>query len=222
MRPLIAQDLPSPTQNAVAGAEVFGEKGCIRCHSISGGGQSLGPDLRAVGSTRTFQDLTAALWNHLPDMNRRMADLAIERPHLSAREAGDLFAYLYTLGYFGGGGDAERGERLFTDLSCIRCHQIGGVGGVVGRVSIEEDTQGCNTLVPQLGRDLRFRCLDLVKAREPVVVQRLRLLGQIGVGPDVMAVDRVSIGQVADAGARTHMLGIGLEHRQPVFERRLD
>jgi len=134
VRPLIAQDLPSPTQNAVAGAEVFGEKGCIRCHSISGGGQSLGPDLGAIGSTRTFQDLTATLWNHLPDMNRRMADLAIERPHLSAREAGDLFAYLYTLGYFDSAGDPERGNRLFTDLSCIRCHQIGGVGGVVGPV----------------------------------------------------------------------------------------
>ena len=133
-RSLSAQDLPAPTQNAVAGAEVFGEKGCIRCHSISGGGQSLGPDLRTIGSARTFQDLTATLWNHLPDMNRSMADLGIERPHLSEREAGDLFAYLYTLGYFDTAGDAERGKGLFTELSCIRCHQVGGVGGVVGPV----------------------------------------------------------------------------------------
>lgn len=133
-RSLPAQELPAPTQNAVAGAEVFGEKGCIRCHSINGSGQSLGPDLRAIGSARSFQDLTAALWNHLPDMNRRMADLEIPRPHLSEREAGDLFAYLYTLGYFDSAGNAERGERLFTDLSCIRCHQVGGVGGVVGPV----------------------------------------------------------------------------------------
>ena len=133
-RSLPAQDLPAPTQNAVAGAEVFGEKGCVRCHSISGSGQSLGPDLRTIGSARTFQDLTAALWNHLPDMNRRMADLEIERPHLSEREAGDLFAYLYTLGYFDTAGNAERGKRIFTDLSCIRCHQVGGVGGVVGPV----------------------------------------------------------------------------------------
>lgn len=128
------QELPAPTQNAVAGAAVFGEKGCIRCHSISGGGQSLGPDLRSTESTRTFQDLTAALWNHLPDMNRRMADLGIERPLLSEREAGDLFAYLYTLGYFDASGDPDRGRLLFTELSCIRCHQVGGVGGVVGPV----------------------------------------------------------------------------------------
>ena len=109
-RPLPAQDLPAPTQNAVAGAEVFGEKGCIRCHSITGGGQSLGPDLRTLGAARTFQDLTATLWNHLPDMNRSMAELGIARPRLSEREAGDLFAYLYTLGYFDAVGDAERGK----------------------------------------------------------------------------------------------------------------
>ena len=133
-RSLPAQDLPAPTQNAVAGAEVFGEKGCTRCHSISGGTQSLGPDLRTIGSARTFQDLTATLWNHLPDMNRSMADLGIERPHLSEREAGDLFAYLYTLDYFGAAGDADRGKRLFSELSCIRCHQVEGVGGVVGPV----------------------------------------------------------------------------------------
>ena len=133
-RPSTAQNLPAPTQNAVAGAEVFGEKGCIRCHSINGAEQSLGPDLRTIESARTFQDLTAALWNHLPDMKRRMADLEIERPHLSEREAGDLFAYLYTLDYFDTTGDAERGKNLFTELSCIRCHQVGGVGGVVGPV----------------------------------------------------------------------------------------
>jgi len=63
-----------------------------------------------------------------------MAELEIERPRLSEREAGDLFAYLYTLGYFDTAGDAERGKRLFTELSCIRCHQVGGAGGVVGPV----------------------------------------------------------------------------------------
>lgn len=129
-----APALPAPTQNAVAGAEVFGEKGCIRCHTTSGTGGSLGPDLREIATDRTFQELAATLWNHLPDMNRRMAGLGIERPRLSDREAGDLFAYLYTLDYFDSAGDPERGRVLFTELSCIRCHQVRGVGGVVGPV----------------------------------------------------------------------------------------
>ena len=44
------QELPAPTQNAVAGAAVFGEKGCIRCHSISGGGQRAASSLCALRS----------------------------------------------------------------------------------------------------------------------------------------------------------------------------
>lgn len=129
-----AQDLPTPAQNAMAGAQVFGEKGCIRCHSLSGEGGALGPDLRSIVTERSLQDLTATLWNHLPDMRRAMMELRLEQPRLSPREAGDLFAYLYTLGYFDERGDSLRGERLFSEMSCIRCHQVGGVGGVVGPV----------------------------------------------------------------------------------------
>jgi len=129
---LHAQRVPAPTQNAVAGAAVFGEKGCVRCHSVGGVGGSIGPDLRKGAGTRPLQDLTAALWNHLPNMSRRMEELGISRPHLTAREAGDLFAYLYTLGYFGTPGDAERGSLVFEEAGCILCHQFEGKGGVVG------------------------------------------------------------------------------------------
>lgn len=130
---LFAQRAPAPTQNALAGAAVFGEKGCVRCHSISGGGGSVGPDLSSDAG-RSFQDLTAAMWNHIPDMARRMGELQIERPYLTAREAGDLFAYVYTLGYFGAEGDAERGAEIFIESRCIVCHQVDGRGGVVGPV----------------------------------------------------------------------------------------
>lgn len=130
--PLGGQDLPAPTQNAIAGAAVFGEKGCVRCHSVSGEGNSLGPDLRAAAGARSFEDLTAALWNHLPQMAGRMEELGIERPVLSNREAGDLFAYLFTMGYFDERGDPARGGVTFREAGCIRCHQVRGVGGVVG------------------------------------------------------------------------------------------
>lgn len=139
---LEAQDLPAPTQNAMAGAQVFGEKGCVRCHSVSGDGGALGPDLRSVAAERSLQDLTATLWNHLPDMRRAMRDLRLDQPRLSPREAGDLFAYLFTLGYFDERGDSLRGEALFSEMSCIRCHQVGGVGGVVGPVLDEIGTRG--------------------------------------------------------------------------------
>lgn len=175
--PLTAQELPAPapTQNAMAGAEVFGEKGCIRCHSIHGGEPSIGPDLRAIGPARTFQQLTAALWNHLPDMNRRMADLGIERPYLSEREAGDLFAYLATLGYFDTGGDAERGRRLFTELTCIRCHQVGGVGGVVGPVL---DHVGQRSVPIEIAAAMWNHGPAMIQAAQARGIGRPRLTGQ--------------------------------------------
>ena len=127
-----AQRPPAPTQNATAGAAVFGEKGCTKCHTVSGQGGTLGPDLRVASHARTFEDLAASLWNHLPQMSARMAEVGIDRPRLSSQEAGDLIAFLYTLDYFDGPRDTANGRSLFTDKACILCHQIGGVGGVVG------------------------------------------------------------------------------------------
>lgn len=202
------QELPAPTQNAIAGAAVFGEKGCIRCHSISGGGQSLGPDLRTIESTRTFQYLTAALWNHLPDMNRRMADLEIERPYLSGREAGDLFAYLYTLGYFDAAGDPDRGKLLFTELSCIRCHQVGGVGGVVGPVLDHVGARGATIEVaaamwnhgPAMIEAARTRGIDRPSMSGPDLTDLVAFL--VSTEDETPAEDLYFLPGDVDAGAR--------------------
>lgn len=128
-----AQGAPAPTQNATAGAAVFGEKGCTKCHAVSGqGAGTLGPNLRVTSHERRFEDLAASLWNHLPQMSERMAATGIDRPRLSPREAGDLIAFLYTLDYFDAPGDSANGRALFSSKGCIFCHQIGGTGGVVG------------------------------------------------------------------------------------------
>lgn len=122
----------SPTQNALAGSSVFGSKGCVRCHSIRGHGGTVGPDLAGVDGERSYFGLAAALWNHLPVMADTMRARGVEPPRLQPREAGDLVAFLYAVDYFGTTGDRETGERLFREKGCIECHQVGGVGGVVG------------------------------------------------------------------------------------------
>ena len=127
-----AQPLFSPTQDPVAGARVFGAKGCSKCHSINGIGGKVGPDLGRIQRPRTFYDLAAAMWNHLPGMAERMRQLKIQRPSLSPSETGDLIAFLYTLNYFDRPGNAQVGKRLFAGKKCIVCHQVAGVGGVVG------------------------------------------------------------------------------------------
>lgn len=127
-----AQPLFSPAQDPLAGSRVFGAKGCVKCHAVSGMGGAVGPDLGRIARPRSFFDLATAMWNHLPRMTERMRELGIARPTLDAREAGDLIAFLYTLNYFDPPGDPEAGRRLFTAKRCVACHQVDGIGGVVG------------------------------------------------------------------------------------------
>lgn len=121
-----------PAQNALAGAQVFGSKGCNRCHSLRGLGGTEAPDLAQRTHARTFYDLAAAMWNHLPAMVERMDELGIAHPRLSEQESANLIAFLHSLGFFDPIGDPEHGKAVFADKQCIACHQIAGSGGVIG------------------------------------------------------------------------------------------
>ncbi|MGE5816739.1 MAG: c-type cytochrome [Deltaproteobacteria bacterium] len=127
-----AQPLFSPAQDPIAGSRVFGGKGCSKCHAIGGVGNKIGPDLGRTSGTRSFYDLAASMWNHLPEMAKQMQKLGISRPQLSPSETGDLIAFLYTLNYFDRPGDAKRGNQLFAKKFCVSCHQLAGTGGVIG------------------------------------------------------------------------------------------
>jgi len=127
-----AQLLAGPGQDPLAGSRVFGEKGCSRCHAVNGLGGKIGPDLGRPGRARSFFDLAAAMWNHLPRMADRMRELRIARPVLDGQEAGDLIAFLSTLDYFDAAGNQQIGQRLFVGKRCVVCHQVGGIGGVIG------------------------------------------------------------------------------------------
>jgi cytochrome c2 len=130
--PAAAQPLFGTSQDPLAGSRVFGEKGCARCHPVNGIGPTVGPDLGRLPRPRSFFDLGAAMWNHLPKMAERMRQLAIPRPLLTPQETADLVGFLYTLNYFDPPGNVQAGRRLFTDKKCVVCHQVAGVGGVVG------------------------------------------------------------------------------------------
>jgi mono/diheme cytochrome c family protein len=126
------QPAMSPSQDPLAGSRVFGSKGCVTCHSVNGLGGKVAPDLARTMKPRSFVDLAAAMWNHLPQMADRMKQLGIARPQLDSKEIGDLVGFLYTLNYFDAPGSVNAGKRLFSEKHCIVCHTVRGTGGVVG------------------------------------------------------------------------------------------
>ena len=127
-----SQSVVVPAQDPLAGSRVFGSKGCSKCHAVNGVGAKVGPDLGRIQGNRSFNDLAAAMWNHLPTMAAKMKELHQPFPQLDSAEAGDLIAFLFTQNYFEGLGNVDSGKKLFNKKGCIRCHQIGGVGGVLG------------------------------------------------------------------------------------------
>jgi mono/diheme cytochrome c family protein len=128
----VAQSPVNMAQHPLVGAQVFGAKGCVKCHAVNGVGGTLGPDLGRNPLSHSFFDFAAAMWNHLPQMAERMRQLKITRPSLNPWETGDLMAFLFTRHYFDPPGNPQDGRQLFVTKQCVVCHQVGGVGGVLG------------------------------------------------------------------------------------------
>jgi cytochrome c551/c552 len=116
----------------LAGGKVFAEKGCGKCHALRGFGGKVGPDLGRIETGKSFFELGAAMWNHLPRMGARMREVGIERPTLTPAELSNLIAFLFTAQYYDELGNPQSGEQLFAAKGCVQCHEVGGKGGRVG------------------------------------------------------------------------------------------
>lgn len=125
------QDLLMP-ENPLQGRIVFEQKGCITCHAIQGEGGHIGPDLGQRKFYGSFLKLADIMWNHSPEMFRRMRELDLPYPEFTAKEMAELIAYLYYLRYLGEPGDLYRGKILFNEKGCQGCHTIAGKGGKTG------------------------------------------------------------------------------------------
>jgi len=115
--------------NPLQGRTLFEEKLCITCHAIGGAGGSIGPDLTQIDFKGTFLDLSALLWNHVPDMVVEYKNLNLPWPGFSNEELYSLISYLYYLRYLGEPGDVQRGKKLVRSKGCTYCHRVGGEGG---------------------------------------------------------------------------------------------
>ncbi len=112
--------------NPAAGARLFAEKSCVRCHSLGGEQSRVGPDLGRIHLTGTVLDIAGAFWNHSPVMREKMRDLKIPVPTMTSREMTDLVAFLTAYRYYltelGRPGDPAEGSKVFAAKGCARCH----------------------------------------------------------------------------------------------------
>ena len=120
--------------DSVRGADVIRDRGCLSCHSLLGEGKREAPDLGRPGPEPfTPAEFAASLWNHAPDMWLAMARKKKSIPRISDREMRDLYAYLYSVRYFEPAGDAGRGQGIFREKRCFRCHALVDTGaGSIG------------------------------------------------------------------------------------------
>ena len=107
----------------MAGAQVFGAKGCSKCHSVNGVGGKVGPDLAKISRPRTFYDLAADDVEPSPaDDGQDASSSASPARGWTREKPADLVGFLFTLNYFDSPGNAEAGRKLFTEKNCVVCH----------------------------------------------------------------------------------------------------
>lgn len=120
---LLSVELPdAPT----AGARLFAQKRCVRCHSLGGAQPRIGPDLGRILFSGTVLDLAGALWNHAPVMREKMQEFKIQPPTMTSSEMADivalLTAYRYYLTELGEPGNPAAGRKVFMSKGCAGCH----------------------------------------------------------------------------------------------------
>ncbi len=114
--------------NPQAGEQLFQEKGCIACHRIFDIGTPIGPDLSKSKFHKTASAIAAVMWNHGPVMWKRMEEIDVKGRTFDGNEMADLTAFVYFLRFLDPAGDSLRGEMLFRQKGCEKCHYFGENG----------------------------------------------------------------------------------------------
>ena len=124
--------------NSSRGKYLFDEKGCGRCHPLSGRGREGEPGLDQFPQNISPVYLSEMIWNHGSVMIAEMVRLGMKWPTLEGTEMMDLLEYI-RMNAKGpkeaalvAPGNPREGRKIFVQKGCIKCHAIQGEGGKVG------------------------------------------------------------------------------------------
>jgi cytochrome c2 len=188
--------MPLP-EDPMAGARLFREKGCIRCHSMGSGGGRAGPDLARIHRKGSLLDIAGTLWNHAPAMLEKMRELRMPPPRMTGQEMADLIAFLsayqYYLKQLGSPGDPEKGKQLFEAKRCAQCHSLERQGSAekrgpnlrgYGKLSAIQVAQAMWNHGPEMAQELRKLGLSPPQFADGEMADLLAYLQRATASPD--------------------------------------
>jgi cytochrome c2 len=75
------------------GEKLFAQKTCDACHHLTGSA-GIGPNLAQAQNLDSSVEVVAAMWNHIPQMSKKMQEVGLSWPRINPGEMNDLIAYL--------------------------------------------------------------------------------------------------------------------------------
>ncbi|MGA2989889.1 MAG: c-type cytochrome [Candidatus Korobacteraceae bacterium] len=135
------------------GWQVFQQKGCIYCHSLTSENGGIGPYLgRQQKLPPTFSEFGAVLLNHIPQMENAIAKQGAKWPTFGPNEVRDLTVFFYSLRYLEPAGSPQIGRTVFSWRGCARCHGTQAEGGSAPRLRGKGATFTASRLATDLWR----------------------------------------------------------------------
>jgi len=113
------------------GRIAFRRKACEKCHTVGPFGGRRAPSLDSFAHYLTPMPLAQAMWNAGDAMTRLQRRMGIEMPIFQGREMADIQAFIRRYGDRAGEAtefveppNPFRGEKLFIQKKCVRCHSL--------------------------------------------------------------------------------------------------
>src|ERR1035437_331553 len=123
-------------RNPLDGRVVFERNNCINCHSIDGFGGKTAPDFNSENFLSGDYELITDMWNHSPKMLKMIDQLNTKQQKMSIEEFRKLRYFIAFLGYISKNGSVSKGQDLFVQMNCVKCHSVGK--SVPGKINLDK------------------------------------------------------------------------------------
>lgn len=149
-------------RNPLDGRVVFERSNCINCHSINGFGGKTAPDFNSENFLSGDFELITDMWNHSPKMLKMIDQLNAKQQKISTEDFRKLRYFIAFLGYISKNGSVSKGQELFVQMNCVKCHSVGK--SVPGKISL--DKTGYNTSPIYLAQVMWNHAAEMHKKQE--------------------------------------------------------